>query len=662
MSLPREPDEKLIGFCSAPWTDCISYADGALKACDRNFASFGNWQENGLKKTWESDAFQEFRRSIREGRYPDQDCASCHNNGTQRTATSSLIGAYAIHYNFLMKFLGREKDDHIPELADLYPLLSLNTRSPESDRVFPLFFAFLDRLREEHREACESNPELRNAIVKLRVVGESLEDYLNGALKPRRVATFRQSQLQAKCTARCVMCAGKFTGEIVDGPTMDTKYEDEAFAEREDITDFWCNGAEYLFYKDWKKVALLLKQEGVSMRVSTNGILLNEPTIDFLLERKLLGFLTLSLDAATKETMESIRVRVNYEKTLQRIRYLLRRATEAGQNFEFTAAFVMMKRNLHELPAFVRLVKELMPPDCGPQVTVLCQPLENFSIDGYRQFVHQEHHSLLGEAELRKLFEEVHRAQQETGLDVRFYNQKLPDFVAAGMPFPKYFPRQMDVDIFMANIKAGAPIWPENALDIDRLIRQSAYGRDRFCADLTAFVRSYCEQNAVIAGTLREFPAFAADLERLLPEYMDTLTIKFEKQALPAKCDGTALSVRKYAFRPFCVGDFVYSFVGESAGKIDRIQANLVLLQDGSIVSTAGLHHVDSDVPPPAHPSSLRGLAVLQLGRMVLRVHWLKESLLGGIRSPLLWKLSVAYRSLLASFGVRMFPDVGRIR
>ena len=218
------------------------------------------------------------------------------------------------HYNL-------SGEQHIPELAALHPLLLLKTTSPQSEKALELYFSCLNKLQKKALSEGEPHHELHLAINKLRVLGEALEDYLKGELLPRRLGTFRQSQLQAKCTARCVMCAGKYTGEIVNGPTMDSKYTDEAFADPEDITDFWCNGSEYLFYKDWKKVALMLRKEGIRMRVSTNGILLTESTIDFMIDNDLLGFVTLSLDAATKETMESTRIRVNYDKNMQRIRY-----------------------------------------------------------------------------------------------------------------------------------------------------------------------------------------------------------------------------------------------------------------------------------------------------------------------------------------------------
>lgn len=730
MSHPTDAQKSRIGFCSAPWTDCITYADGSLKACDRNIAGFGNWQVSGLKRTWESDSFQEFRRAISEGRYPNQDCASCHNNGTQRTALSSLVGAYHLHYQYLAKHLGQET---LPELALLYPLLLQKERSEETDASLARFFAELDRLRQSEARAYETAPRFHQALVKLRVIAESLEDYLGGVLRPRRVATFRQSQLQAKCTARCVMCVGLYTGEIANGPTMGAEYIDEAFAEMEDVTDFWCNGAEYLFFKDWKKVALKLANEGVKMRVSTNGILLNEANIDFMLDHGILGFLTVSLDGATKSTMEAIRIRANFDKNMERIRYLLRRATELGQHFEFTAAFVMMRRNLPELPRFVRLMKELMPEECLPLVTVLCQPLENFSVDGYRQFVHREHHALLGEEELRRIFQETHLAQRETGVRVSFYNQCLDDFVAAGMPFPKFFARADDIEYFRNGLLRGDGGFAGLDAILDReLLTEAGNASPRSSAEterLTSRLLEHLRGNGVVAETMREFPAFAEELPQLLARYLESyqprmvgemaefgaaganawvekefsaaasrlrydldsvaahlaaeLAKKFPDHAYLTKAVDTAIAAsryvtiklaamkselihfrkaglvvvaKRYQFAPHRRGDCLYHPFATRPALAMRVTRQLVAMHDGQVVPSdarlvVSLRDENSGEPRPLPAMSESRDQMRAL--LFLLLHSVKVRLIGNRKSPFLWKLSVLYRRLFATLGVK---------
>jgi radical SAM protein with 4Fe4S-binding SPASM domain len=434
----------LGGFCSAPWTDAIAYANGELKACDRCVLSFGNWQKEGLEKLWRGEKLQSFRAEIAQGRYPHEDCRSCHNNGTQRTAASSLRSAYFVHQTVIRKHFGM-----LPAIEELPKAFFQQKRSSETDALLSGFFQELERLRADLPLELRGDSELERALKKLCVIGESLEDYLNASLIPRRVATFRQAQLQAKCTARCVMCAGKFTGEIVDGPTMDSEHASEAFAAIEDVTDFWCNGAEYLFYKDWKKVALMLAQEGVKTRISTNGILLTEDAVRFLVDKQVLDLLTVSMDAASKEMLESIRINVKFEALLERLHFLFRYAREKQYYFQFTASFVMMRKNLHELPEFIRSIRRIAGDDYSPPLTVLCQPLENFSIPEYRSFVHQEHHALIGEDRLKKIFLAASEAGKANRIIVRFYNQTLDDFIAQGMQFPRFFPKELDAELFL---------------------------------------------------------------------------------------------------------------------------------------------------------------------------------------------------------------------
>ena len=654
--------KELIGFCSAPWTDCITYADGELKACDRNVASFGNWQQDGLKRTWHSEKFQEFRQAMAEGRYPDKDCASCHNNGTQRTAVSSLLGAFAVHQDFLESFLGRKH----PEIDVVERLMWLKTRNHKSDRHLPIFFEYLNRLQRENPRAFTENQDFHLAIVKMRVLGEALEDYLHGVLLPRRVATFRQSQLQAKCTARCVMCAGKYTGEIVNGPTMGSEWVDEAFSSIEDVTDFWCNGAEYLFYKDWRKIALMLNEQGVKMRVSTNGILLNEDNIRFLIDHKILRFLTISLDGATKDTVETIRVNVNYERVMERLRYLFRYATEKNYYFEFTAAFVLMKRNLHELPSFVRMVHALRGENRQVQMTVLCQPLENFSVEAYRRYVHEQHHVQFGEEDARAIFREAHKAQQETDIQVSFYNQKLNEFIADGMPIPRFFARQMDVDMILANAESDTPAFQATehliVQEFEEWVKRARYHRPRLLELLADYFISRNFSDPVVTETMRVFPELRPALAAKLHTRLSRIVDRLELATMKVKPPVSVLTVRKYSLSPFRSGEFVYSTGAKTDGLVASVFGAHALLYGRQIVPAAGFlfrvvekYGLDGNFVerPLVPPLTLRMAYLCALCDAYARLHRWKDRMLGGRKSLLLWKLSVAYRSALGFLGVK---------
>jgi len=478
---------------------------------------------------------------------------------------------------------------------------------------------------------------------------------------PRRIAPFRQSQLQAKCTARCIMCAGLYTGEIINGPTMDSQYIDEAFAKIEDVVDFWCNGAEYLYYKEWKKIALMLAEEGTKLRISTNGILLTEPTIRFMVDNKLLAFLTISLDAATKETMESTRINVNFKKNMDCMKELFRYAHEKDYYFEFTAAFVMMKRNLHELPDFVRLVQSLRPKGCKLQITVLCQPLENFDVEDYRSFVHEEHHSLVGEKKLKEIFEEVYQAHLDTGIEISFYNEKIREFREKGMPFPKFFPRKSDIDLLARKYEKQS-----KTLDackflledgLQNLIFAADYDQERIRFFLIEKLRSNIFQNPVIDETQKEFPELKSRLDRAILIFVDKFMNKMRSDTFPFELRsgerGEALRWRLHAINK---GDILFHHSTASIGKVLATMPGFILMSDGRVFPDKVIfYHVPEEYKHYVLELAPRRRSfVVGLGYVHLYLHLQKEKLFGNRKSKLLWNLSVAYRWVLSVLGLRI--------
>lgn len=97
-----------------------------------------------------------------------------------------------------------------------------------------------------------------------------------------------------------------------------------------------------------------------------------------------------------------------------------------------------MKRNYHELPALIRLVADLRGSRKFPSdVRVACQALENYDIRGYRDFVRQEHHSLIPREELMQIFLEALQLSKSTGIGVStFGGQSIEEFAEKGFPFP----------------------------------------------------------------------------------------------------------------------------------------------------------------------------------------------------------------------------------
>ena len=96
-----------------------------------------------------------------------------------------------------------------------------------------------------------------------------------------------------------------------------------------------------------------------------------------------------------------------------------------------------MKINHHELPEFVRLVERLK----GDAQHIVCniniQPLNLTDLQGYRQFVHEQHPSLLERGPLVALFQETLIESKRTGIPV-YYTMPLKDFIQKGCPIPEF--------------------------------------------------------------------------------------------------------------------------------------------------------------------------------------------------------------------------------
>jgi sulfatase maturation enzyme AslB (radical SAM superfamily) len=422
---------ELNGFCAAPWIEGVVLHDGVLRTCCRNGTVFADWQKLGLQEGWHSEKFMNFRQSIVEGKFPDNACKNCYHNGTARSLDSDLTGPFGVYSQIIFDFFNKKH----PEIENLRSQFTLRQADSHSDNVLTQYFSALQELEAQSF----SYPlEVQQALNKLSVIGRVAKAFLKGELKPPIVAPFRQVQLVAKCNARCIQCPGLYTGEIINGQGLDENYIDEAFSQVENIFDFFMMGSEFLVYKRWKKIADHLVSNGVKLSISTNSIRLIPENIRYLIDNQVVRALNISMDGATKKTVESIRVKVKFDELVEKIAFLCRYATEKKYDFNLGISFVLMKRNYHEFPQLVRLIHQLRGDNPLPRIHVYCQSLENYGEpEEYINFVTREHHTLVDRTKLVAVFEDTLKASQSTGIPVRaFYTHKLEDFIKQGCPFP----------------------------------------------------------------------------------------------------------------------------------------------------------------------------------------------------------------------------------
>jgi MoaA/NifB/PqqE/SkfB family radical SAM enzyme len=191
----------------------------------------------------------------------------------------------------------------------------------------------------------------------------ALEARFRRSLAARRGLTLRLDIIN-KCNLRCVMC--HFSDDsIFKRPTSQLTGE-QFKALFHDIGPSVSRvmlscGDEPLISKFLPEILHYLADEHpeVAVEFCTNAMLMRAPIRNLIMETGV-ARLMFSMDAVSKPLLESIRVGCRYEQLVGNIMALRDlKARHASELPAFIFNFVMMNRNIHEAPAFVRLAKAL---------------------------------------------------------------------------------------------------------------------------------------------------------------------------------------------------------------------------------------------------------------------------------------------------------------
>ncbi len=166
-----------------------------------------------------------------------------------------------------------------------------------------------------------------------------------------------------KCNLRCIMCY--FSNDTVYKAQRDEIAVEDFARLAEEMLPFCYNfsfstGAEPLLHR---RLGDLLdtaaRYEVPNSLMYTNGLLLYEPIVERMIASKLTT-LYVSIDGATKETYERIRVGGNFDKLMTNLRAFQSAKERAGSwTPDLNINLVLMRSNIRELPAMVRLAADL---------------------------------------------------------------------------------------------------------------------------------------------------------------------------------------------------------------------------------------------------------------------------------------------------------------
>ena len=118
-------------------------------------------------------------------------------------------------------------------------------------------------------------------------------------------------------------------------------------------------GTEPLLHRDIDQLLAVLEEHEVPHKYfNTNGQLMGAATITAMIRHRM-DTVTVSVDAATGATYERVRVGASWDKLHSNLQTLRDLKARNGVRYPALAlAFVMMRENMHELPAFIDLAAD----------------------------------------------------------------------------------------------------------------------------------------------------------------------------------------------------------------------------------------------------------------------------------------------------------------
>lgn len=173
---------------------------------------------------------------------------------------------------------------------------------------------------------------------------------------------FLEVETSYRCNYRCPKCPCQAMREQKDGGFLSNELLDKLFEEVKQhrmpsIT--FSHGGEPLLRKDLPQLIKKSKEALIIDRMfHTNGYLLNEDLSRELIESGLTK-INFSLDAASSNVYDKVRIGGNYIKVIKNILDFLRIKKEIGKSYpRVRVSFVVSEKNKHEQKKFFNLWKD----------------------------------------------------------------------------------------------------------------------------------------------------------------------------------------------------------------------------------------------------------------------------------------------------------------
>jgi MoaA/NifB/PqqE/SkfB family radical SAM enzyme len=223
--------------------------------------------------------------------------------------------------------------------------------------------------------------------------------------KERPYPSFIEVETSTFCNLKCTMCEHSYWCEKNKNMT----YEQFLHILNQFPRLKWIGltgiGESYL-NPDFEKIMTEVKRRGIFIENFDNFVLLNDKRAKKLIELKV-DKIYVSLDGATKETYEKIRVGADFDKVINNI-VTLDRLKKKYNSYEpeFWFHFIVSKDNKHEMIKYLELIHDLRIDCRTVQYTILLHPYKEIK-DKFVEVTDEEKQAVM-------------QRGQELGLNVSF--------------------------------------------------------------------------------------------------------------------------------------------------------------------------------------------------------------------------------------------------
>jgi radical SAM protein with 4Fe4S-binding SPASM domain len=173
-------------------------------------------------------------------------------------------------------------------------------------------------------------------------------------------------EVTTRCNLKCIICERTYWNE----PNRDMSFEEfkgiiEQFP---DLKWIGLTGiGESFINKDFMKMLRFIKSKHIIIELYDTFYFIDEKTANELIDLNIDRIL-ISLDAATKETYEKIRIGSNFDRVTKNLKNFFRLKMEKKAIFpEIDFHFIINKYNLHEIILYIELVHSIAKENAGIQ-------------------------------------------------------------------------------------------------------------------------------------------------------------------------------------------------------------------------------------------------------------------------------------------------------